>query len=757
QVHPETATKAILQRIDSMSQQAGGKPELFDVFDAPNADGRTLRMLAPDLSEAIDAHKHQAMAMRDQRIHEATEGNRYTTRVQLDKMVDDTPDKVTEGFVRDYVGKNSLSAEQGAAYVKQARENLAKKALQNEALSAYDAGMLGRYEPEVQKKVLEVKLGPAITAAWRVFADGANVPEAERQSTIQGLSEQIMQAHSKSRASIPVEALTRLVGTSVTSMPDAKGPSSGFLASAALYRALSGAPQYRDMYFKGEADDILRAYNSQTYDFGRDPNTAYQTAYLANSPEAKAAAEKKLKDPNFAKEVEETARKAVSGSTWLRLWGGALGMNGRPQNDYQVGDWITQKARELKRTSPYLSDDDVLAKVETMARDNWVMDATSRHAVRVPSGQGSERTGDAFTDLTNTITKDQQAKGSFPLGSAIRYFPVGDTGMYLVKVVNGSAERTIDTVSIQDVTRRYDIKTNLQPEEAKQLHTFIMDARKAAQEGGTVGMIDPVLLRKGQTSGFISSTDMGLIDVLQHKAAMGKLMGGPSIDLGTPTNGNTLEVSRGSVRVDPKLTARTAMGLAFGDDSGSVPSADHVKLAASLATVREGVVLTAYSDPARGAGLNIGAGYNLKGNASTITADLQAVGVPANRIEDIKAGKAALTPEQAKRLTQLTMQRVDAQVKKVAEGVKPGLWDTLSAPQKAVMLDVAYQTGDAGQYRKAWAALAKGDTQAFKSELKTYFTNQQGQRTEDSRALDLRASLLQGLPAWKARLTVASK
>ncbi len=122
QVHPETATKAILQRIASMSQQAGGKPELFDVFDAPNADGRTLRMLAPDLSEAIDAHKHQAASQRDQRLHEATEGDRYSTRVKLDRMVDEAPERITEGFVRDYVGKNSLSAEQGASYVKQARE-----------------------------------------------------------------------------------------------------------------------------------------------------------------------------------------------------------------------------------------------------------------------------------------------------------------------------------------------------------------------------------------------------------------------------------------------------------------------------------------------------------------------------------------------------------------------------------------------------------------------------------------------------------
>ncbi len=96
-------------------------------------------------------------------------------------------------------------------------------------------------------------------------------------------------------------------------------------------------------------------------------------------------------------------------------------------------------------------------------------------------------------------------------------------------------------------------------------------------------------------------------------------------------------------------------------------------------------------------------------------------------------------------------------MKAVAESVQAGLWDKLTPPQKAVMVDVAYQTGDAGQYKKAWASLAKGDTEAFRQELKTFYTNQAGQRTEDTRALDLRSSLLQGLPAWKARLTVASR
>lgn len=155
--------------------------------------------------------------------------------------------------------------------------------------------------------------------------------------------------------------------------------------------------------------------------------------------------------------------------------------------------------------------------------------------------------------------------------------------------------------------------------------------------------------------------------------------------------------------------------------------------------------------------MNIGAGYNLKGNAKTVDADLRSVGVPAERLADVKEGRASLTGDQVKALTKLTLKRFEPEVIKTAESVKPGLWASLTAQQKAVMLDVAYQTGDAAQYRKAWAALAAGKGDDFKAELRTYYTNQKGERVEDARSLDLRSTLLQGPSAWKARLKVASR
>lgn len=752
QVHPSATVKAIVQRLTSLSRDKQGMPELFDVLDQPNADGITLRSLADsELSSQIDVAKEHARHQRDQRLHEETEGNRFDMRVTLDRDLDMAPQTVTEDRVKLMVGKNMLTAEQGASYVNQARDRITKMALTNEASQAYDEGILGRYEPEVQKKVLEQRLGPVITATWKTLMGGPEVPQAERQAAGQQLAEAILQAHSKARASIPVEALTRLVGTAVTAMPDANGPSPAFLASAALYKALGGAPQYRDLYFKGDTADIMRSYTTLQGNFGRDDKTAYERAYITNSPEEKERMAKRVNDPAFIKEVEETARKSVSGASWVRLWGGAAGFNGRPVNDVEVGTWMSAQVKQFWQANPQYSQDEVIDRVEQMARQNWVMDSVSRRAIRVPSSMGGDRTSEAFSDFTSMQLTEGRKRGYITPDSHIRYAPIGETGVYAIRAVDGTSEKSLGQVSIQEVMRRYDVKTNLQPEEAKKLRQLTLDL----QAGKPVGTVDPVLVAKGRSSGFLSRTDLGRLDIQQAQDTMARLKAPVQLDLGKPANGPTLLPSRGPVRVDQKLTASTALGLL--EAGNGIPLPDHLNLAASLVAAREGVVLGAYQDPARGAGQNIGTGYNLKANAATVDADLKAVGVPPERIQDIKDGRAGLTPDQAKWLTQLSVKRFEPKVKAVAESVQAGLWDKLTPPQKAVMVDVAYQTGDAGQYKKAWASLAKGDTEAFRQELKTFYTNQAGQRTEDTRALDLRSSLLQGLPAWKARLTVASR
>jgi GH24 family phage-related lysozyme (muramidase) len=305
-------------------------------------------------------------------------------------------------------------------------------------------------------------------------------------------------------------------------------------------------------------------------------------------------------------------------------------------------------------------------------------------------------------------------------------------------------DKLVKQVDAGQLQRAYFIAKNLQKPEAEALNSALL----AAREGKPV-TVDPLLIEKGKSSGFLTGDHVRALTEARMRDTFAPHQGTQAFTLQPPTGNNTL-----APKMDKETTVGQALDFAF---SNSLGVANHMDLAASLVTAREGVVLSAYNDPAKGAGMNIGAGYNLKGNAKTVDADLRSIGVPAERLADVKEGRAALTGDQVKALTKLTLKRVEPEVIKTAERTKPGLWASLTAQQKAVMLDVAYQTGDASQYTKGWAALAAGNGEAFKAELKTYYTNRKGERVEDARALDLRSTLLQGPSAWKARLKVASK
>ena len=81
----------------------------------------------------------------------------------------------------------------------------------------------------------------------------------------------------------------------------------------------------------------------------------------------------------------------------------------------------------------------------------------------------------------------------------------------------------------------------------------------------------------------------------------------------------------------------------------------------------------------------------------------------------------------------------------------------MTAAQRAVMVDIAYQVGDPAQFKKAWAALAAGKTQEFSDETRVSYRNKAGVMVEDTRARELRASMLAGVADWNARVSIAAK
>lgn len=742
QVMPEEAGKALVRRFRTI---AGERPEMFDAFDQPDAEGKTLRSKFPELSEEIDAGRRQAEAARTKAIHEATEANRFDSAVLWQDHVQQRPEWVVseEGkeALRSTISPTGFTAEKAASYYHAAQSELAQRRLKDDILADAAKGILGHYPDEKQQGALEDLSGGFMKQTWAIWAGHGDMTPEQRQRAIQAMAEQALALQKQTGATVAIRSLEHLLNTSVTTLPNADGPTPGFLASAELFKALAANPQFRAMHFKDKASDLMQTYNSLRMEEGLDEKTAYARAYEVNSPEAKERAQKLVDSPEFKKKSADMATKVMGATSYVF---GLFG-TGEPTNTAQLQGALAEKVKEVARQNPHLPDSVILTKAQAWLSTSFIMDETSQMAFRVPTGMAASGLQPVISEHSKNLTAELKKAGVISSDSRLFYYPVGDSRlMNVVAIDDHGVQKLVKQVDAGNLQNAFYIKKNLQKTEAEALSSALL----AAREGKPV-TVDPLLIEKGKSSGFLKGEHVRALTEARTKATFAAHAGNPAFNLQPPTGNNTLKP-----KVDQQTTVGQALDFAF---SNSLGVANHMDLAASLTTVREGVVLSAYGDPAKGAGMNIGAGYNLKANAKTVDADLRSVGVPAERLADVKEGRASLTGDQVKALTKLALKRFEPQVIKVAESVKPGLWASLTAQQKAVMLDVAYQTGDAAQYRKAWAALAAGKGDDFKAELKTYYTNQKGERVEDARSLDLRSTLLQGPSAWKARLKVASR
>lgn len=746
QVDKKQAAAVMLGRIKSASEAAGGVPELFDVFNTKDAEGFSILSRNPQLQASILEGRHQAQIRRDQAIHQATEPNRARLFMSLDDAVRQNPGSITQDGLVSLVSRDGLTDSQAAEYWSKAQKAVQDAASNAALVAAYHNGTLGRYDPKTQNAVIEQVLGTTIDGLWAAASAGD-------QRAVQQFSVTLMTGQSKAQSTVPVAALERLLETTVTALPGADGPSAKFKAAAELYKAFSADPQYRDRYFKDDTAAVLGAYTREVAG-GVDPKTAYTTAYRAIDPAVKEEARKRASSPDFQAKIAKVAAKYVEGSSFVPSW---LGGNGRPENTQALGFWAANEARSIMQRNPDLSDAQVQEHIEKESAKQWVLDETTGLAVKVPPYLGDALTQQAITSYSRELMGRLKDQNRLPEDAVLRYVPTGTEGQLELQVWAGTSRRALGVVSVTQLIDRERMKKVLTPEEGTQLGSL----RAALQAGGPLPVLPYELMGKARAAGFFKGTEQAQLESRNRAQFLERLKQVPAMSFGAPTNNEAIP-DRGPVKIDNQLTARMALEFAaqgtpeFGMSRGPT-DAGHLGLASSLITAREGVVLQAYDDPAKGAGKNIGMGYNLKANADTVDSDLKRAGVPEDMAGRVKEGTAALTPDQAKRLLQVSLERYEKQVRATAESVAPGLWGQMPPARKAVMIDIAWQAGDPSRFKKAWAALAANDAATFAAETKVFYTNKAGDRVEDIRASDLRASLLSGIAHWNARVSVAGK
>lgn len=725
------ANQLMFQQLEHESNKLGGVPELYDVFDQKGPDGQSIRFHHPELQQHIDAAKAKAVQMREKAIDAAAEHSNAAKLMDYETRLEKDPMGVTFGEILGDLTPHGVfqTREAAASMWSKVLSAQDKKRSQMFIEQLFDAGELWRVDPKDQDRVLTSRLAPAIEALSQATRTGD-------PSSAAIVGHQIMQTQSRSGSTVPSDQVVRYIKTLVTNLPSAEGASPSFKTAAELYKAMSANPTYRDLYFDEKTSKILESYNSAAGN-GSDPKAAYTQAYQSVSPEAQAAADAFIKTPEFSQKVAKEAASWVEGSSWLPQW---LGGNGRPQNTTAVSFDLASELRSWRTRFPFAADKEAKEYAKSWVEKHYVLDTEGKAAVKIPRGFSAIAAQAAFSEFSKTVVKQQKLDQREDANWSVQYMPEGTEGYYTVVAFNGASMERITRVSLQKLIDMQTARNVLSPEE----NQAIGKAKQALATGSPL-TLPPDLLAKARTLKAFSRDEMERYDRTTLQNYIDRLSSVPAMSFGKPSLSN-LQMSR--AQVDNKLTATSA--LSFANNNMMNADGQHTALAASLITMGEGVSLNRYQDPAKGAGANIGMGYNLNANKDTVVTDLTQSGVPSERVQDVINGKASLTQQQAERLLRVALPRYEAEVKQMAEASSPGLWTRMTPAQKAVMVDIAYQAGDPSKFKKAWGALAAGDSKTFSDETKTTYVNQAGTRVEDTRRNNLRASLLAGLGAWNA-------
>jgi hypothetical protein len=551
----------------------------------------------------------------------------------------------------------------------------------------------------------------------------------------------------------------------VRSLRDVADGSLTFNTAAALFGGLPD--QLRTAYFDDKAQALFSSYKSQV-DSGVDAATAYQNAYRSISPEALKAAELRMSDPKWKVQVAGNIKGLTTGFlASVPLVGRAFG--GEAQNTQIANGWATVQLGDYYKANPNATDDQAKAWIQTKYKDNFVFDSTNKVDVQVPPGRASEQT----TEALQAYTEKAQAKyGTDDLQVGLTGYRDGAYQLGLFR--NGQYVGTaLPQVSFDKIMQDHSFSKSFSPDEQASM-AALTDKLNTGSATSQDLIDNAALLAKAWNNSLVNSSLQGKIKDIQSKtfnSAVGDVFNAPSdskLGLGGPLNGGSNALN---FPIDPALgnhwfinpkddfSGLNGSRLTGHGSAMQVKQADQFlgsgNMTASLIAMGEGLVLKATDDPNPKSGKNVGYGYSLTANANTMPDDFRRAQIPGSSIEGIRNGTVQITPEQAARLLTITVPRYEERAKQAVEAARPGLWDKISAGQKAAISDVAYQVGSVSQFQKAIGALANKDIPAFQEALKVSYSDKNGNRQEDIRRNKLRNLAINGVSAWSQGLQEA--
>lgn len=746
---PKEAAGILFGRVMALSNQKEGDPALFDVFNQVDPDtGQTLLALNPELAPHLATARTQAKALQERGLEEKSQSENVPIMAALDAEREQDPSSITIEKLLAHRSTHGLfpTMESLMHYYRGAQKEADAKGFNAEVAQSWTSGTMGKYPDKVQKDEMERQLGPWAVKSWQDAIVNKNIDAAAQ------VIGRVMQEQGRAGVKMPMESIKNLLNTAITTPPDkVNGPSASFLAAAAVYQKFSGADEFRDTYLTEKSAKLMEAYQFEMGESG-DPKVAYTKAYEATSAAAIEAAKETVKDPKFKSKLKGVLDE-VQGVGFFKSWFGiGQGVHNAPVVQYAA----KQATEQFLMQNPGKTTEQALAFAEKWTKDNFAKDPVTGEAVQVPKGLNDGNMVNALEMSTKALLEAN------PGYTGVQYRKNGDNGAFFAVLTDGVAQKPVGAINAQDIKSRYMETLNFTPADLLNLGKLRRQAAAGALDANFVGEQRALIAkaRRLEEPNFwqraVSNRGYWLDDIeaVQMATLSKSLSMMPTLDLGPP-NGETLQFNpKLGNRVDNKLTADMALRqFNASKPKGLFPMvAPHVGMAASLITMAEGVMPKAYADPNPEAGNNIGMGYNLKANAKTAVADLKRAGVPAEKVQDVIDGKAQLAPAQAERLLMsVSMPRYEKTAQEAADATAPDLWYHMTPQQKAVMVDIAWQTGDPAQFKKAWSSLASGDMAKFTEETRVFYKTADGTK-EDTRRGNLRRAMLAGEGRWLAEV-----
>jgi hypothetical protein len=727
------AAQYLLAHLSNLSTAAGGKPELFDTLSEKDAAGVTIGGL--EMQPAIQAARQHAEQLRDRGIRDSAQEGVALKLKELDERVSKDPYSVNFDELLAHMGKFNVfqTGHEVASYWAHVMRARADQAGQQNLLGLAKAGQLFMAEEKDQKATMGALTGPVVQGLSAAIEKGD-------ASSVAGLSDALIAAHRTAGSNVPsapIERMFKFIGEG-----NAKGdvPPPIFKAAVEVYRKLESAPQLRDAYFNEKTQAVLGAYVQGLYGGNAEEGAAYKSAFESVSPEAKRRAEAFKQTPEYREKLQSATR-WVTGSSWVPS---LVGGNGRPENSGELVGAAQEFALDFLKRSPQATDQQVQDQTKAYIERSFVHDPTTGIAVKVPPNFSAEVTQQAITAYTSKVSKelDLNSRGA---GWGLMLLPTNiNQGTYRVLTsFNGAPVHFVNDLKMGDLVEQHRRDTLWLPADAQVLKSADVALNTGKSLSEFASTLPGALAKARQLK--VQPELVQKLEAHEFKATADALKNIPATDF-NPDNSVLFKDNR-AVKVDPKQSVASAQRLLNSSQGGSTG------LAASLIAMGEGVAFSAYDDPAKGAGKNIGMGYNLKANAATAERDLRAAGVPSEQVPAVLSGTGKLSPEQAERLVLVTVGRHEAAAQAQVNSLQPRLWERLQPQQRAVLTDIAYQTGDVGQFKKAISALVVGDLEKFRHESRVFYTDRKGERAEDTRRNALRDAMLAGSSYWQAVLT----